>query len=271
MGNYYYVDEAGDTTIFKRHGTSIIGQPGCSNFFALGFIDVPQSSTISSDLLELRNNLRNDAYLSSCPSMQPEYHKTYDFFHAKDDLPEVRRDVFQLIKKHSEIRFYSIIKHKKMILDEIAAKQIKDPSYRYNPNEVYDDLVKRLFKHKLHKEEQYYVTFAKRGKSDRTDALRQALNKAQKNFDKTWNKKTESALNVMSDIPQNCAQLQVVDYYLWALQRLYEKREDRYYEFLKGSFRLVIDRSNTSNKPYGEYYDDKKPLTLAAVREFDNG
>lgn len=271
MGNYYYVDEAGDTTIFKRHGTPIIGQTGCSNFFALGFIDVPTDSTIETDVIELRNALRNDSYLSSFPSMQPEYHKTYDFFHAKDDLPEVRREVFHLIKDHPEIKFYSIIKHKKMILDEITDKQEKDPLYRYNPNDVYDDLVKRLFKHKLHTEKEYLVTFAKRGNSDRTEALQQALNRAQKNYDKTWHKKTDSLLNVKSDIPQNCIQLQIVDYYLWALQRLYEKEEDRYYTYLKESFRLVIDRSNISNKPYGEYYDEKKPLTLAAVREFYNG
>ena len=33
MGFRYFVDEAGDTALFKRHGTVIIGQEGCSVFF----------------------------------------------------------------------------------------------------------------------------------------------------------------------------------------------------------------------------------------------
>lgn len=271
MGNSFFVDEAGDTTLFKRHGTVIIGQEGCSKYFFLGFLDVPETSTIDQDIISLREDLRNDSYLSGIPSMQPNYHKTYDFFHAKDDCPEVRREVFRLLKQHDEIRVHAIVKSKQMILDEVRQKSSKDVAYRYNPNEVYDGLTKRLFKNQLHKEDEYVVTFAERGNSDRTDALLKALKSAQHNFDKKWNTETTSSVKVICGRPQNFPKLQVVDYYLWALQRLYEKEEDRYFEYIKDSFSLIEDVSNTKNAAYGEYYTKKKPLTLTAVKDYYKG
>jgi hypothetical protein len=68
-------------------------------------------------------------------------------------------------------------------------------------------------------------------------------------------------------MPAEHAGLQVTDYFLWALQRLYERREDRYLELLWPSFCLVHDLDDTRDKTYGVYYTKKKPLTLAALEE----
>jgi hypothetical protein len=37
---HYFVDEAGDPNLFKRHGKVIVGKDGCSQFFLLGLADV---------------------------------------------------------------------------------------------------------------------------------------------------------------------------------------------------------------------------------------
>jgi hypothetical protein len=37
---HYFVDEAGDGTIFDAKGRVIIGSEGCSKFFMLGLLDV---------------------------------------------------------------------------------------------------------------------------------------------------------------------------------------------------------------------------------------
>ena len=68
----------------------------------------------------------------------------------------------------------------------------------------------------------------------------------------------------MPDTPANDTGLQVADYFTWALQRLYERREDRYLEYLRKSFRLVQDIDDTREARYGVYYSRKKPLTAAA-------
>ncbi len=62
------------------------------------------------------------------------------------------------------------------------------------------------------------------------------------------------------------AGLQAADYFLWALQRFYEREEDRFLEYLWPSFRLVRDFDDTRHYKYGEYYTQKKPLTSAAKK-----
>jgi hypothetical protein len=58
-----------------------------------------------------------------------------------------------------------------------------------------------------------------------------------------------------------------VDYYLWAVQRAFERGEDRYVEFLAPSISLVHDVDDTRWRQYGEYYDKRRPLNKAALRE----
>ncbi|MCX6036580.1 MAG: hypothetical protein NTW99_01550, partial [Chloroflexi bacterium] len=62
-----------------------------------------------------------------------------------------------------------------------------------------------------------------------------------------------------------CASLQAADYFLWALQRFYERREDRFLDFIWPAVRLVHDLDDTRQNAYGVYYTQKKPLTLAAL------
>jgi len=72
-------------------------------------------------------------------------------------------------------------------------------------------------------------------------------------------------MTVMPCSSSDNAGLQAVDYFLWALQRFYERKEDRFLNFLWPAFRLVRDDDDRRNK-YGEYYTQKKPLTLAALK-----
>ena len=71
----------------------------------------------------------------------------------------------------------------------------------------------------------------------------------------------------MPATPERCPGLQVADYYLWALQRLYERREERYVALLWSSFSLVHDLDDTREAQYGVYYSKRRPLTLAATKK----
>lgn len=262
---YYYVDEAGDGVLFDAKGKIIIGNEGCSRFYILGLLDIANPEILSKDLQELRKRLLSDPYFKKVPSMQPGAKKTALAFHAKDDVPEVRREVFNLLRQHN-LRFFAIVKTKKTLIDYVLQRNERESAYRYNPNELYDYLVRRLFRDRLHKDDEYHIFFAKRGKSDRTGALRKALEGARQNFYNRWNITRKVKVNVIpSSSPANPG-LQAVDYFLWTLQRLYERREDRYLEFLWPSFRLVDDIDDTREAKYGVYYTQKKPLNLAALK-----
>ncbi len=261
---HYFVDEAGDGTLFDSHGRVLVGTEGCSRFFLLGLLDIGDQAALSHDLADLRAQLVADPYFKRVPSMQPQQKKTASVFHAKDDLPEVRREVFALLLRH-DLHFYAVVRNKLKVMEYVRQRNERDGAYRYHPNELYDALVRRLFKNLLHKDNAYHICFARRGGSDRTEALGLALETAQRRFSQRWGGGRASSIQIESGTLADYPALQAVDYCLWALQRLYERREERYVEFLWRLFHLVHDVDDTRQAQYGVYYTQKKPLTLAAL------
>jgi hypothetical protein len=263
---YYFVDEAGDPILFGSRGSVRIGSEGCSRFFTVGVADIPEAAKLAAALNDLRSRLLADPYFKDVPSMQPGAQKTALLFHAKDDLPEVRREVFSILLQH-QIRFSAIVRDKFSVLANVRRRNDRDQQYRYNPNELYDAIVRRLFKERLHKHGSYDVYFARRGSSDRTQALETALERAQTRFAKEHGKISQATIRVVPSSPVREPALQAVDYFLWALQRTFEKEEDRFLQLLWPKCSLIIDADDAQHeKGYGTYYTSKKPLTAAALK-----
>ncbi len=261
---FYYVDEAGDGTLFDANGRVIIGNEGCSNFFLLGLLDVLEPALLAREMEELRAHLLADPYFRGVPSMQAEGRKTAIAFHAKDDLPEVRREVLGLLGRH-RMRFFAVVRDKRKVTLEVQERNRRDPSYRYRPDDLYDSMVTRLCKTLLHKYDEYDFYFARRGRRDRTEALYRALARSSEAFRRRWHIEANGPIHVHCASLHECVPLQAVDYFLWALQRLYERRDDRYVQLLWPAFELVKDVDDTREKPYGAYYEQKRPLTAAAL------
>ena len=192
---HYYVDEAGDPVLFDSKGRVLVGTQGCSRYFAVGLLDVANPEGLAEDLNRLRAGLLADPYFKDVPSMRPEVRKkTALYFHAKDDLPEVRREMFKLLQGHA-LRFSAVVRDKQAVLDYVRPRNQRDPAY-----------------------------------------------------------------------PTNEPVLQAVDYFLWALQRVFEKREDRFLELLWPQCSLVVDVDDTRTAEYGTYYTKQKPLKAAALK-----
>ncbi len=265
----YYVDEAGDLTLFNRKGKMIISKPGVSQFFMLGVAQICDFDQLGEQLESLRQNLLQNPLYKNIPSMQPEVNKTAIAFHAKDDLAEIRLKVFEILK-HSNTKFYAAIRSKQKLV-ESAQKKYQKTGKKFNQNKIYDDLVTRTFKNLLHKAEVNQIIFARRGSKPRETALKNSIYKARDNFEKKWDKLSQSDITVKSAYPSEYLGLQVVDYYLWALQRLYERHEDQFFNPIAHQYRLIIDLDDRRKKPYGEYYSDSNPLCLEKIVEFDRG
>ncbi len=263
---HYFVDEGGDGTLFSRTGKVLVGTEGCSRFFILGLLDVPDPMALNDRFNELRTRLMSDSYFKNVPSMQPDARKTALAFHAKDDLPEVRRDVFQILRNTEGLRFFAVVADKLSVLEYVRQRNKREPAYRYHPNELYDSLTERLFRERLHQSSGYDIIFSKRGKSDRTAALHQALEAARSRFVTQQEITSLASLNIAVATPKEYVGLQAVDYFIWALQRLYERGEDRYLTYLWQAFGLVHDIDDTRKTHYGVYYTQNKPLTAKALR-----
>ena len=138
--------------------------------------------------------------------------------------------------------------------------------FKLSPDDVYDDLVKRLFKNILHTAEKNRIVFARRGKSVRQHALEEAIRRAKLNFERKTGIRSDSKTAIVSGYPSQYAGLQVIDYYLWALQRMFERGEDRFFHLLPPAYRLIMDLDDTRNKPYGEWYSDSNPLDIKKIK-----
>jgi hypothetical protein len=81
----------------------------------------------------------------------------------------------------------------------------------------------------------------------------------------SWGVEAKAPIEVVASVPAIDPSLQAADYSLWALQRLFEKEEARYWEFLWPKVSLVYDIDDVRNHEYGEYYSQRNPLTLEAL------
>ena len=63
----YFVDEAGDSTLFDSKGRVIVGAEGCSRYFILGLVDIAEPEPLEHDLSELRARLLADPYFKNVP------------------------------------------------------------------------------------------------------------------------------------------------------------------------------------------------------------
>ena len=145
----YFVDEAGDPILFNRHGTQTLGRPGCSRYFIMGCIEVDDEPLLASRLNALRAELMADPALKDVPSMQPHRRRTAEAFHANQDHSKVRGRVIGLLAQE-HFRFFAVIRDKRNVLEDLRATQRLIPSYRYSENALYDSLVGRLLRDRLH-------------------------------------------------------------------------------------------------------------------------
>ena len=138
---HYFVDEAGDPTLFGQGGKAVVATEGCSRFFIEGKLECRDVDALAADLAALRAEVLADPYFKGVPSLDPARKRTAVQFHAKDDPAEIRFLEFRLLSKHG-LRFVAVVRDKLKLLDYAMQRKRIDPTYRYNANghELYDEL-----------------------------------------------------------------------------------------------------------------------------------
>lgn len=256
----YFIDEAGSITLFDRRGKQIIvGQDGISKFFILGKIRITDPDRLRADLVALRQELLADPYFRGVPSMQPAVGKTAVLFHAKNDLREVRREVFKLLLRH-EIRFYAVVRNKKDLANFVLQKYVEDPSYRFNENEVYHALTRQLFGRLRQTADELHLVFASRGNTTRNQALREALRQADDDFRKKFGFARQHTITIEAKGSREDACLQACDYFMWALQRHFEQGESGFIEMLWSHVGEIVDLDKEHEQRRGIVYGRNRPI-----------
>lgn len=254
----YFVDESGDLTLFDAAGRIIVGREGVSRTFMVGAAFSEQWESLCDRLEALRSSLLADDYFRHVPSMQPSGEKTALAFHAKDDLQEVRWEVFKLLRD-SDVRLFAAFRRKSVIARHRRAHWERT-GFKRDDEEIYEKLVENVFQNRLHLASENRITFSRRGKSERAGALSRSIANAKARFDRKWKKGIDRPTAILSARPHEHGGLQVVDYLLWALQRFVEKDESRFFEYLSDRYSLIVDEDDVRRNAWGEYYSAKNPL-----------
>lgn len=258
---HFFVDEAGDPALFSAKGRILVGEEGCSQTFILGKLDVADPMALDAALEQLRADLLADPYFRRVPSMQLERRKTACAFHAKDDVAEVRREVYKLLCDF-DVRFYGVVRRKEALVAYVQQRNEREPAYRYRGDELYDTLVEELFRRYHPLTDQLNICFAKRGNKSRTHAFRTAIERAEARFEMEYGVRRSADVSILASTPPQSAGLQAVDYCLWALQRHYERGEDRYIELIWDKVVEIEDMDRVEGGRKGVVYNKKRPLIV---------
>ena len=258
----YFIDESGTIGLFKRKRRTIVGQPGCSRFAMLGLLVVHNPDKVEQALGDLRAELLADPRFAD-PRFAKRNRDLECQFHAKNDTPEVRDKVFEVLLGQS-IGFSAVVIDKAESLKIVKERLARDTDYQYSKHDEYDHMARVLLRDRLHKQESYHVRFSRRGK-DRTQALTQALLAVRNDFitrNGIINKCT--SVRVSCHHPHEFGCLQAVDYFLWALQRFYHTGEEEYIDLIWPRCVVINDRHvpGMGNR----YFNKKERPDLAALK-----
>jgi hypothetical protein len=250
-----FIDEAGDSTFYLKGKKSALGNEGVSNAFILGMVKISDPlDEVRKKISDLQLSISNNPFYD-VPSVNKKKAKGGFYLHATDDLPEIKKEFFDVIKT-IDCSLEAVVGRKSIELFETRHKGKEEYFYA--------DLLSHLLKNKFTKHQKLILNISERGNSTKHTNLNLALLKAKQRFcerNNAQNIKTNVLFEVQS--PTREPLLNLADYLCWAVQRVFEKGEIRYYNLIKEKISLVIDLYDTDKyKNYSNYYDNKKnPLT----------
>lgn len=238
---YFFVDESGDSTFYNKHGKFIVGaENGSSKILMLGFIRTENPKSIRSAILELNNEIKNDAYLRGIPSIG----ESVRAFHARGDSPEVKE------------KFFKRIVNLDFKAEFVVARKIESlfkNKYQGKESLFYNDLIVKLFKDKLHTSQKNIICFSARGNHTRQEPLSQAIAAARFAFEQRWGTKIDTQCIQLAQTPSGEPCLQIIDYMNWAVQRAFIKGDDRYLKFVQKKISFIVDVFDFNKYPRNYY------------------
>lgn len=244
-----FLDESGDTSFYGKHLSPLIGiKDGVSLSFLIGMVKFKSDlQTIRQQINALENKIIKDPYYADDQRIQTRAKSVNGFyFHASDDPFEVRKTFFDFLKQ-IDFSYECVVGRKipSIFLNKHHRKE----------DEFYADLLSHLLKNKLALGGDLILNVAARGNCTKNSNLQRALQRATDRFHKRNTAGVVQTCCVFNvQYPYTEPLLCVPDYLGWAVQRVFEKGELRYYNFMEDKISLVVDIYDTGltgkNKNY---------------------
>ncbi len=168
-----FLDEAGDTTFYGKGKKNIIGTDGVSNVYILGLVKVKDPlDQVREKIDRLQQKIMLEPFYQ-VPSVLKKIDKTGYYLHATDDLPEIRKEMFDLMKTIN-CSFEAVVGRKNV--ERYETKHKGKEEY------FYADLLSHLLKNKLSRHDKLVMHISERGKSTKNHNLELAFRKAKQRF-----------------------------------------------------------------------------------------
>lgn len=209
---------------------------------------------VRAEIVALQRQVESDPLLNTIPSVTKRMARGGFYFHACKDSPDVRTV------------FLHYLRGLKCEAEVVMARKI--PSlfmlkHHGKDDEFYADVLSHVIKRRLKRPRRMVLNIAERGSSTRSKVLEEALAKATGRAGERWGSdeiKGEVVFNIQR--PSSEPLLNVADYLGWSVQRVFEKGETRFYDYLREKIRLVIDLYDAEKFAGSRhYYDHRNPLT----------
>jgi hypothetical protein len=161
--------------------------------------------------------------------------------------------------------FFNFLKSSDCSFEVVVGQKIPSlyvKKHNANPHEFYADLLSHLLYDKLLDESRMVLNIAERGGSTRFENLKLGLQKAEERFI-DLNPEIKINHNVVFNVQNHTSEplLNIADYFCWSVQRVFEKGETRYYEYLQDKIRVTDLFDEVGAKTGDNIYTSKNPLT----------
>lgn len=252
-----FLDEAGDTAFYGKGKLPIAGINGVSKCFMLGMLKIKEPLDVAREkVIALQNTISTDPYFTGIPSIEKKKALGGFFLHATDDVPEVRKMGFELLM-NIDCSFEVVVARK--------IPELYERKHNGKEAEFYADLLSHLLKNKFRKYDRLVLNIAKRSKCTTQSNLELGLSKAMARSEKKHSsaeRKCSVHFNVQE--PTTEPLLNIADYFCWALQRVFERGETRYYDYLGDKISLVTDIYDSANYSGNKHiYSKRRRLSTA--------
>jgi len=250
-----FLDETGDTTFYGSGRRLILGLEGVSLSFGMGIVRIDRPlSEVRAEIVELQRQVERDPLLNTIPSVRQRIERGGFFFHACKDTPDVRSVLLHHLRGLS-------CEAEIVIGRKIPA--LFEKQHHGKDEEFYADMLSHLLKRRMKQDRKLVLNVAERGSSTRehvlTEALWLAMHRA---YDRDGVDAIKSHVVFNVQNPRTEPLLTVSDYICWAVQRVFEQGETRYYDYLIDKIRVVVDLyDHTRYEGSKNYYTKRNPLT----------
>ncbi len=222
---HLFLDEAGDTTFYGKKRKVIVGQEGVSKWFLLGMVHFEQPLlVVRQSVLDLQKQIENDPYYLDIQSVGKRKAAGGYFIHAKDDVPEIRKLVYEFIK-NLPCRFEAVAFKKN--------PQQFEAVHNAQEGVFYSDVLSHLVKNHLDASEKIVLNIAQRGTSTKNVHLENSLRLAKSRHSTSTGVSVEPDIRFNVQTPANEPLINIADYFCWAVQRRLERDEARFENFIR--------------------------------------